>query len=47
MAHLRAEVRNPGTARGHLTTAVFGASPSGFAFTDLAFPAVPGPGDCA
>src|SRR5688572_26834940 len=30
MSHLRAEVRNPGSARGHLTTAVFGRPREGF-----------------
>src|SRR5215469_12252027 len=39
MSHLRAEVRNPAAARGHLTTAVFGAPRRGFEFTDLAPPA--------
>lgn len=38
MSHLRAEVRNPGAARGHLTTAIFGASREGFTFVDLAPP---------
>lgn len=35
MSHLRAEVRPPGSGRGHLTTAVFGSSRRGFEFTDL------------
>jgi acyl-CoA thioesterase len=35
MSHLRAEVRNPGAARGHLTTCIFGATRPGFTFTDL------------
>ena len=35
MSHVRAEVRAAGSARGHLTTAVFGAPRRGFAFTDL------------
>lgn len=35
MSHARAEVRNPGAERGHLTTAVFGAERRGFSFTDL------------
>jgi acyl-CoA thioesterase len=39
MSHLRAEVRNPAAARGHLTTAVFGSPRRGFEFTDLAPPA--------
>lgn len=44
MSQLRAEVRNLGAARGHLTTAIFGASREGFAFADLAPPAgLPGP----
>jgi acyl-CoA thioesterase len=46
MSHLRAEVRNPGSARGHVTTAVFGQRREGFEFTDLAPPVVPLPGDC-
>jgi acyl-CoA thioesterase len=47
MSHLRAEVRNVGSARGHLTTAVFGSTRQGFTFTDLRPPAdVPQPGDC-
>jgi acyl-CoA thioesterase len=47
MSHLRAEVRNPGAARGHLTTAIFGAPRTGFDFTDLAPPPeVPRPEDC-
>ena len=39
MSHARAEVRNPGTGRGHLTTAIFGAARRGFHFTDLEPPA--------
>jgi len=35
MSHVRADVRNPGTAHGHVTTAVFGGPRRGFAFTDL------------
>ena len=35
MSHLRAEVRNPGTTRGHLTTGIFGGSRRGFELTDL------------
>ena len=35
MSHARAEVRNEGAARGHLTTAIFGAERRGFRFTDL------------
>jgi acyl-CoA thioesterase len=47
MSHLRAEVRNPGAARGHLTTGIFGAARDGFTFTDLEPPAdIPHPDDC-
>jgi acyl-CoA thioesterase len=47
MSQLRAEVVNPGERRGHLTTAVFGASRRGFTFTDLRPPVgVPLPEDC-
>lgn len=46
MSHLRAEVRNVGADRGHLTTAVFGRRRDGFAFTDLTPPDVPPPEDC-
>jgi acyl-CoA thioesterase len=35
MSHARAEVRGADSARGHLTTAVFGAPRRGFEFTDL------------
>jgi acyl-CoA thioesterase len=35
MSHARAEVRNPGSAHGHLSTAVFGGPRRGFDFTDL------------
>jgi len=38
MSHARAEVRNPGSAHGHLSTAVFGGPRRGFAFSDLAPP---------
>jgi acyl-CoA thioesterase len=38
MSHVRAEVANVGAARGHLTTAVFGASRRGFDFDDLVPP---------
>jgi acyl-CoA thioesterase len=38
MSHLRAEVRNPASEHGHLTTAVFGSPRRGFEFTDLAPP---------
>jgi acyl-CoA thioesterase len=44
MSQVRAEVRNPGSARGHLTTCVFGARRQGFDFTDLRPPVdVPDP----
>ncbi len=46
MSHLRAEVRNPGAPRGHLTTAVFGRTREGFSFTDLVRPDVPPPHEC-
>lgn len=47
MSQVRAEVRNPGAARGHLTTCVFGARRDGFDFTDLRPPTgVPGPDEC-
>lgn len=47
MSHLRAEVRNIDAPRGHVTTAVFGATRSGFEFTDLEPPAdVPPPAEC-
>ncbi len=39
MSQLRAEVVAPGTDRGHLTTAIFGAERPGFDFTDLRPPA--------
>ncbi len=38
MSHARAEIRNPGSDHGHLTTAVFGSARRGFEFTDLAPP---------
>ena len=46
MSHLRAHVRNPGTATGHITTAVFGAAREGFEFTELRPPEVPPPDQC-
>ena len=47
MSQLRAEVRNPGTERGHLTTCVFGAPRAGFDFTDLRPPEeIPDPAGC-
>ncbi len=46
MSHMRAEVRNDGASRGHLTTGVFGASRRGFDFTDLGPPPAPPPLQC-
>ena len=47
MSHLRAEVKNAGPPRGHVTTAIFGSTRPGFAFTDLEPPVdVPPPADC-
>jgi acyl-CoA thioesterase len=46
MSQARAEVRNPGAARGHLTTAVFGTEREGFSFTELQPPDVPPPAEC-
>jgi acyl-CoA thioesterase len=50
MSQLRAEVRSPGTPRGHLTTCVFGATRDGFTFTGLRPPQaetpVPPPDGC-
>ena len=47
MSQVRAEVRNPGSRRGHLTTCAFGASREGFSFTDLRPPGtIPPPADC-
>jgi acyl-CoA thioesterase len=47
MSHARAEVRNPGAARGHVTTCVFGAPREGFEFTDLRPPEdIPPPDAC-
>lgn len=47
MSQLRAEVRNAGAERGHLTTAVFGRTREGFDFTDLEPPAqIPDPATC-
>jgi acyl-CoA thioesterase len=47
MSHLRAEVKNVDAPRGHLTTAIFGSTREGFAFTDLEPPvAVTPPADC-
>jgi acyl-coenzyme A thioesterase PaaI-like protein len=38
MSHVRAEVRNPDSTHGHVTTGVFGSARRGFSFTDLAPP---------
>jgi len=46
MSHLSAEVSNPGSTGGHLTTAVFGVARRGFSFTDLAPPPAPPPAQC-
>ena len=47
MSHLRAEVANTGSARGHLTTGIFGSPRPGFTFTDLEPPeGVPPPLAC-
>ena len=47
MSQVRAEVRNAGAARGHLTTCVFGATRVGFDFTDLRPPdEIPDPLSC-
>ncbi len=35
MSHARADIRNPGSAHGHLSTAVFGGPRRGFEFSDL------------
>ena len=47
MSHLRGEVRAEGSARGHVTTAVFGTERHGFSFTDARLPdGLPVPEDC-
>ena len=46
MSHLRADIRNPGGAAGHIVTAVFGANRDGFEFTELRRPDVPPPDEC-
>jgi acyl-CoA thioesterase len=47
MSHLRVEARNPGAARGHVTTAIHGGPREGFTFTDLRPPDdMPAPDDC-
>ncbi len=46
MSHLRADIRNPGAATGHIVTAVFGAARDGFEFTELRRPVVPPPDEC-
>lgn len=45
MSHVRAEVANDGQARGHITTAIFGSTRTGFDFTDLEPPADVAPPD--
>ena len=46
MSHLRSEVTNPGAARGHVTTGIFGSARPGFTFTDLDPPAgIPPPAE--
>jgi acyl-CoA thioesterase len=48
MSQVRAEVRNAGVPRGHLTTCVFGATRGGFDFTDLRPPEeIPDPAQCS
>lgn len=46
MSQLRAELRNPGAAGGHVTTAVHGSTRRGFDFVDIAPPVVPPPAEC-
>ena len=47
MSQVRAEVRNDGAERGHLTTCVFGAPRRGFHFTELRPPeSLPAPDQC-
>jgi acyl-CoA thioesterase len=47
MSQVRAEVRNRGAQRGHLTTCIFGSTRKGFSFTDLRPPHhIPGPLEC-
>jgi acyl-CoA thioesterase len=47
MSQARAEVRTAGSARGHLTTCVFGATRDGFDFTELRPPDdIPPPESC-
>ncbi len=47
MSHLRAEVANIDSPRGHVTTGIFGSTRPGFSFTDLRPPAsIPPPADC-
>jgi acyl-CoA thioesterase len=45
-SQLRAEVRNVGADRGHLTIAAFGASRRGFDHTEPNPPSAPPPADC-
>ena len=46
MSHVRGDIANDGAARGHTTSAVFGAARRGFEFTDLRAPDHPHPDDC-
>jgi acyl-CoA thioesterase len=47
MSQVRAEVRNAGQPRGHLTTCIFGSPRTGFSFTELAPPSeIRPPQDC-
>ena len=47
MSHLRSEVANIDSPRGHVTTGIFGSTRPGFSFTDLRPPAsIPPPADC-
>lgn len=47
VSYLQAEVANPGSGRGHLTTGIFGSPRPGFDFTDLRPPpSVPSPEAC-
>jgi acyl-CoA thioesterase len=47
VSHLRAEVRNAGSDRGHITTGIFGRTRRGFSFVDAQFPeGLPAPDDC-
>ena len=47
MSHVRGEIRNPGSPRGHLTTGIYGGQREGFSFTDLRPPdGIDPPDDC-